>query len=436
MTAARDIPPIKDAVYGLTPADGNPSSRANLQFVLFYQTPDPIPAPQRTTLRQTYFQMLAHYPIFHGHLTRHPATGTASISVTPLSRATLAPSYTEHIVSRTVQDIAKAKYHWDAWPAQLLGVPVVRRGTHELPLAQCVVTWHPDGLGILFSVDHSVADGVGVDILLRQWASLARDGRLACPVDFDHEAVYRELEHVVPQEDHWFVRMVDEVDITCDEPAETAECSAILDSDPRTPRQVEEALRRNMHCFTMTPQQLHRLQAANGGGSAIRLAYALFWQRHMHALRAAPEEPTLINIIHSTRPLISHPHYIGNAVCPVYVRLPAHRLAALPLAQVAGEIGRHMHVHTKEAWVALLRMMQREESYIKFLKVFGNPGAKQMSLSNISRLGFFDTEFGFGPPMFVSVYPALVPGFATWLPLGADGGLRVLWNVEREVFER
>ncbi|KAJ2778530.1 hypothetical protein GGI15_004150 [Coemansia interrupta] len=439
MTVSRDIPHIADAVYQLTPADGNPSSRANLQFVLFYQTDKPIPPLQRTHLRQSYFQTLLHYPIFHGRLHRHPVSGhsdQASISVTPLSKATLAPSYTEHLVDQPVAEIAQAKYHWDAWPPELLSIPVIREQHHEVPLAQCVVTWHPDGMGVLFSVDHSVADGVGVDILLRQWAGMARDGEMGVPVDFDHAGMYAELDGVVAQEDHWFVRHVDGVQLPLAE-EQGAECSAILDSDPRTPRQVEQAMRRNVHCFTMTPAQLLRLQSDSAEPlPAIRLAYALFWQRYMHALQAAPCEPTLVNIIHSTRSLISRPHYIGNAVCPVYIRMPAQKLARQSVAEVAQEIGRHMHMQTKGAWAALLQMMQDPGRYRKFLTVFGNPQAKQMSLSNISRLRFFDADFGFGAPRFVSVYPALIPGFATWMPLGPEGGLRILWNIADQAFER
>ncbi|KAJ1718855.1 hypothetical protein LPJ53_006267, partial [Coemansia erecta] len=333
----------------------------------------------------------------------------------------------------------------------LLSIPVIRERLHEVPLAQCVVTWHPDGMGLLFSVDHSVADGVGVDILLRQWAGLARSGGLVLPVDFDHAEMYAELDGVAPQEDHWFVRHVDGVELPraaeTEAEAEAAEgskeCSAILDSDPRTPRQVEQAMRRNVHCFTMTPAQLQRLQSdCDGQLPAIRLAYALFWQRYMQALGASSssssssQEPTLVNIIHSTRNLINRPHYIGNAVCPVYIRLGAAELAGMSVAEVAGEIGRHMHMQTKGAWAALLQLMQDPGRYSKFLTVFGNPEAKQMSLSNISRLRFFDADFGFGAPRFVSVYPALIPGFATWMPLGPDGGLRILWNISDAAFER
>ncbi|KAJ1807926.1 hypothetical protein LPJ56_004819 [Coemansia sp. RSA 2599] len=320
------------------------------------------------------------------------------------------------------------------------------KSTEDLPLVQCVVTWHPDGVGILFSIDHSIADGVGVDILLNQWASMMRTGseEPELPVDYDHEAMYRGLGAAEDGERGWFIDMVDSVDL--DKTKDSAS-GAIVETDPRTPKQVEESLRRNVHMFEITPESLAQIKSdvsaddASSHLSAIRLAYALFWQRYMASLSAKPnghfdsKEVCLINVIHSTRSLINQPYYIGNAVCPLYVQLPVSQMQEMSLAAVAAEIGRHMHRQSKASWVSFLDLMQDPVRYAKFLTVFGNPDAKQLTVSNISRLSFFNADFGFGPPCFVTVYPALIPGFAVWLPLSGKGGIRIVWNVADDVFK-
>ncbi|KAJ2304251.1 hypothetical protein IWW55_002521 [Coemansia sp. RSA 2706] len=443
-----------NAVYELTPMDGNPSSRANLQFVLFYKTAGCQRNAASAQLRAAYYQALSHYPILYGRLERtaDERTGCASVQVVVAkeTRAECMPSYSEYAVSERISNIQAADYNWAAWPAQLLSICPVRRPAADSqkddPLVQCVVTWHADGLGLLISVDHSIADGVGIDILLNQWAGAARaaissaqdpDPKPELPVDFDHAALYAELRHEQPQAD-WFVRHVDSVDLA-QAPGETG---AIMDSDPRSPRDVELALRANVHALRVTPAALERLYAdtcpADAHVPVIRLAYALMWQRYTVAAAPAPsaDSQCFLNVIHSARHLVGRPHYIGNAVCPVYMQQTSAQLHAAATGQLAQTIGRRMHAVTAPQWLAALQMLQDPQAYAKFLTVFANPHARQLTVSNISRLRFFAADFGFGPPVHATVYPMLIPGFATWLPLGASGGLHILWSMPAQVAER
>ncbi|KAJ1876876.1 hypothetical protein LPJ57_004252 [Coemansia sp. RSA 486] len=433
-------------VYGLTPADGNPASRANLQFVLFFKAQILDQAKTSNQMRTAFYQAMSCYPIVYGKLERQKVpnqSDRAQIVVTEKTRKELAPSYRDHAVLQTVEEIQQAEYNWKSWPKELMSIDMLRsKGTEDRALVQCVVTWHPDGVGILFSIDHSVADGVGVDILLSQWSCMMRKqtDKPDIPVDFDHEAMYRGLGKVENEESNWFVDMVDSVDLSQQASSATG---AIVETDPRTPKQVEESLRQNVHMFEITPESLDRLQsdmvATGTHVSVIRLAYALLWQRYMVCLSNgtqadSPDHTCLINVIHSTRDMINQPYYIGNAVCPLYVQLPMSQIQKMSVTEVAEEIGQHMHKQTKSSWVSFLAMMQDPIRYTKFLTVFGNPEAKQLTVSNITRLSFFSIDFGFGLPSFVTVYPALIPGFAVWLPLSGKGGIRIVWNIADDVF--
>ncbi|KAJ2854573.1 hypothetical protein J3B02_002609 [Coemansia erecta] len=400
---------------------------------------------------------MSYYPIVYGRHKRQMVpnqSDKAHIVVTEKTRQELAPSYHNHIVTQTIEYIQSKKYNWNSWPKELMSIGILRDKSTEnhIPLVQCIVTWHPDGVGILFSIDHSVADGVGVEILLNQWAFIMQTGsdKLEIPVDFDHEAMYRALETAPDGENEdWFVDMVDSVDlnkINDSSSSSSRTTGAIVETDPRTPKQVEESLRQNVHVFQITPESLDRLQSdmiANNTDCrvpVIRLAYALFWQRYMMSLsgksskNSDSEDTCLINVIHSTRDLINQPYYIGNAVCPLYVQLPISKIQEMTVPAIAAEIGQHMHKQTKASWMSFLNLMQDPIRYAKFLTVFGNPDAKQLTVSNISRLSFFNVDFGFGPPCFVTVYPALIPGFAVWLPLSSKGGIRIVWNVADDVF--
>ncbi|KAJ2793369.1 hypothetical protein H4R20_006558 [Coemansia guatemalensis] len=145
---------------------------------------------------------------------------------------------------------------------------------------------------------------------------------------------------------------------------------------------------------------------------------------------AAESSPQcFLNVIHSARHLVDRPHYIGNTVCPVYMQQKAAEMQKMTVRQLAEQIGQQMHAVTRARWLGSMLMLQDAHRYRKFLTVFASPSAKQLTVSNISRLGFFDVDFGFGAPVHVTVYPALIPGFATWLPLGVSGGLHILWNM-------
>ncbi|KAJ2080830.1 hypothetical protein H4R24_002793 [Coemansia sp. RSA 988] len=460
MTVTAEPSSPSKSIYELTLLDGNLSSRANLQFVLFFQTSGGISHETSKKLRAAFFEALSRYPILYGRIERTADQNGKEKAHVVCEHGTAEHqiSYKEYMVNELVEDIQLANYNWATWPAPLLSICPIRRAANgmrsESPLVQCVITRHTDGMGILLSVDHSIVDGIGIEILLKQWAGIARNStsrnpqQPPLPVDFDHKSLYEKLRTETPEDD-WFVQHVDAVDLD----KAPKESGAILDSDPREPHQVEFAMRANVRGLRMTPESLKRLYQDSTSNSeagvdhpthvpVIRLAYALVWQRYMAALSAddnneqsqqdgeAVHSPQcFLNVIHSARHLVDRPHYIGNTVCPVYMQQKAPELQKMSVSQLAAQIGQHMHAVTRPRWLGSMLMLQDTRRYHKFLTVFASPSAKQLTVSNISRLGFFDVDFGFGPPAHVTVYPALIPGFATWLPLGVSGGLHILWNM-------
>ncbi|KAJ2621991.1 hypothetical protein H4R22_005214, partial [Coemansia sp. RSA 1290] len=212
MTEFISIP--QHGTFELTLVDGNPSSRANLQFVLFYETKGNLRTAKSTQLRKAFYQALSHYPILFGRLEyktdEHLGRDRVQVTLSEDSKADGKPSYTEFDVQETIGSIKQANYVWTSWPQQLLSIcPIRGATTKDKPLVQCIITWHSDGMGMLISVDHSVADGIGIDILLNQWAAVAcvnsdsaQSGTgLPLPVDFDHKSVYEELCKTKPQSD-------------------------------------------------------------------------------------------------------------------------------------------------------------------------------------------------------------------------------------------
>ncbi|KAJ2756789.1 hypothetical protein GGI19_000593 [Coemansia pectinata] len=442
MTVASTVP---NGVHELTVLDGNQSNRANLQFVFFYQTEDKgnIRQQMSVRMRMAFYEAMSHYPILYGELQRQDEA--VRIVVSDDSQNKLKPRYDEYNVTERVADIAAAQYNWALWPKELLSVCPVRPpygSTAELPLVHVVMTWHPDGMGFLVSIDHSVADGVGLGTLLNQWASIMREGQILLPVDADHAAVYQDLVSSVKElQGGWFYDYVDslpEVVPTAVVGKELDENTAISDMDPRAPQQVEMALRQNTHAMRVTPEAMQRLlDDSPQPASAIRLAYALMWQRYIAAMSTSansPEQMCLVNVIHSSRHLVDRPCYIGNAVCPVYSQLALDDLLASPISAVANDIGQNMHAVTGSQWLAFAQMINDPVRQAKFYTVFANPSALQLTISNVSRVPYFGVDFGFGAPSHITLYPMVIPGFAVWLPLSSEGGLHILWNLPEHVF--
>ncbi|KAJ2490167.1 hypothetical protein IWW37_003353 [Coemansia sp. RSA 2050] len=445
MTVASTVP---NCIHELTILDGNPSNRTNLQFVFFYlANGSNMRQEMSVRMRAAFFKAMSHYPILYGELQWQKQA--VRIVVSDDSQVSLKPRYDEYDATERVADIAAANYNWSQWPKELLSVCPVRHpygSAPELPLVHVVVTWHPDGMGFLVSIDHSVADGVGLGTLLNQWASIVREGRILLPVDSDHGAVYQELVSSVsePQGD-WLVDYVDSLPEVPPAVAgkELEDSVAISHTNPRAPRQIELALRQNAHAMRVTPEAMQRLlDDSPQPASAIRLAYALMWQRYIAAMSTAAmstaadslDQLCLINVIHSSRHLVGRPHYIGNAVCPVYSQSTLDRLLASPVGAIAADIGQNMHAVTGSQWLAFTQMINDPARQAKFYTIFANPDALQLTISNVSRVPYFGVDFGFGAPSHVTLYPMVIPGFAVWLPLGPEGGLHIVWNVPEPIF--
>ncbi|KAJ1821849.1 hypothetical protein LPJ60_002365 [Coemansia sp. RSA 2675] len=439
MTVASAVP---NHVHELTILDGNPSNRSNLQFVFFYLTNNSdMRQKMSVRVRAAFFEAMSRYPILYGELQRQKQA--VRIVVSDASQISLKPRYDEHDATVRVADIAAANYNWSLWPKELLSVCPVRPpygSAPELPLVHVVVTWHPDGMGFLVSIDHSVADGVGLGTLLNQWASSMREGRILLPVDSDHATVYQELVSSVKEpQGGWLIDYVDSLPEVPPAVGKDLEDSvAISHTNPRAPQQIELALRQNAHAMRVTPEAMQRLlDDSPQPASAIRLVYALMWQRYIAAMSTADSSPSqmcLINVIHSSRHLVDRPHYIGNAVCPVYSQSTLDKLMASPLSAIATDIGQNMHAVTGSHWLAFTQMINDPVRQAKFYTIFANPSALQLSISNVSRVPFFGVDFGFGAPSHVTLYPMVIPGFAVWLPLGPKGGLHVLWNLPEHIF--
>ncbi|KAJ2032073.1 hypothetical protein GGI08_009310, partial [Coemansia sp. S2] len=339
MTVASTVP---NGIHELTVLDGNQSSRANLQLVFFYQTKNGNLRQQMSMrMRMAFYEAMSHYPIVYGKLQRQEQA--VRVVVSDDSQDKLKPRYDEYDVTERVADIAAAHYNWALWPKELLSVCPVRPpygSTAELPLMHVVMTWHPDGLGFLVSIDHSVVDGIGLGTIVNQWASIVRKGRILLPVDADHATVYQELVGSVKEpQGGWFYDYVDSLPEV--EPAAIAgkkldDNTAISDMDLRAPQQVELALRQNTHAMRMTPEAMKKLlDDSPQPASAIRLAYALLWQRYIAAMATSAnsrDQMCLINVIHSSRHLVDRPCYVGNAVCPVYSQRALDDLLKSPIS--------------------------------------------------------------------------------------------------------
>ncbi|KAJ1992342.1 hypothetical protein GGI25_002870 [Coemansia spiralis] len=412
-------------VYKLTPLDGNPVSRANLQFVFFYALPHERHTEISRELRASFYQTMRHYPILYGRLDKNE-NGYFCLVNQEYAQTKGLPRYEEHQVGTTLEEIRKSNYNWAVWPQELFSVPVSR--TEDVPLVQCVVTWHADGFGVLFSVDHTIADGIGIDILVNQWAGTVR-GQPLKPADYNHESFYRGLE--TEMQNDWFIDYVQSL-----ETAGPVEGFVEGKCDPSV---IEPALMANVHSMRITVEALERLRQDNMEDtledrvSVIRLAYALMWQRYMAAKQQ--KSSSFLNVIHSGRHLVSRPNYIGNAVCPTYMSMPFEELMS-SFADVGRVIGKHMHQVKAPQWLAFSHKMLDSEWFAKFITVFANPTASQLTVSNISRLNFYHADFGFGPPAYTTLYPVLIPGFSTWMPLGPDGGIHILWNIPTNIFNR
>ncbi|KAJ2041796.1 hypothetical protein IW146_002589 [Coemansia sp. RSA 922] len=439
---------LSDGVFELCTLESSKGTYKIIQYSLLYRfthqnytnSVSPFSAIQRA-----FERLIELYPILRGYRVQLPDRNIIATS----DHSKPGPLF--EIIDAcqmTADEFEKVKFHRDQWPAKVDSALKSRTADIGQLIAGTVVRF-ADGYLAALSVSHIVADGVAVYLLLRQWASLAQ--RLAAdgdnspmpelPIDFDHPAFWHKLS-AHPHDAHPFVEYINSQDF-----GSMSALQAKLSTWYAT-GSLSGGDTLAMRLLHVSPAAIEAItkeyNALSDGRPALhgaQILYALLWQRYVATVIETQTEsdmaytlPLFLTMMCSLRQVTPAPDYIGNAVGSVLVPCDTKDVLAMPIIDLARLVKTHLRQITPGSTV----------HYIN--EAFGGDGSffaknvyvctrveSRLTISNMSRLAYFDIDFGHGKPIALLAGTLPTEGMTFWLP-SADGGIDMYYGLKDDIY--
>ncbi|KAJ2357716.1 hypothetical protein GGF43_001291 [Coemansia sp. RSA 2618] len=438
-----------DVVFELCPIEGSQGTFKILQYSLLYSDGRASAAsakPDSQWLVQAFDKLIEHYPITLGHRVQQPDRNTVVVSQDDRNKQRVY-QHTEDAL--TVAAFDQIKYRRDMWPPALSQVLSERTADIEC-LISAVIVRLCDGYLITLSVSHIVADVAGVAVLLQQWSSIAEQlllgkpsdgGKVVpkLPVDFGHPKFWEKLK-AHPPDSHPYVDHILGQDFE-----NINEFQAKIATFYKTGTLEDDGLlaMRVLHVSAANIAKIAEQFNANSEYRplhGVQIMYALLWQRYVvAALDVRPtapsnDAPIFLNLLHNARGLVSSPDYVGNGVTAAYVLSTVTEITQLSVIELARKIKPYVNSVTPGAAVHLIEAICDTKSMFA-VKAYcaGSTAASLMSISNASRMPFYDIDFGLGKPAAVLNGTRPTEGMAFWLPC-KDGGVDINFGLKNDIY--
>ncbi|KAJ2673474.1 hypothetical protein IWW42_002197 [Coemansia sp. RSA 1085] len=301
---------------------------------------------------------------------------------------------------------------------------------------------------VALSVSHVITDAAGVVILLQQWSSLAlqlpKDNSDASknlqpnfPVDFDHMKFWRNLKQY-PSAAHPFAQYVNKQEI-----GSVDEVNATLANFYKNGSIGKGELETYMLCVSAS--NIARISAQFNSFDkrplhGVQILYALIWQRFLAAvIQNNPvdlNEPAHLNFLHNIRSLVSSPYYVGNGVSTACIVSTIDKVISMQTIDLAYKIKMHLNSLTPGAVVHLAEsVIDPKNMFMQKAVCISSKAASILSLSNASKMPFYDIDFGLGRPETVLCSTLPTENMLSWLP-SEDGGVVINAGIRKDLYLR
>ncbi|KAJ2075400.1 hypothetical protein GGH13_000634 [Coemansia sp. S155-1] len=439
---------LSDGVFELCTLESSKGTYKIIQYSLLYRfthqnytnSVSPFSAIQRA-----FERLIELYPILRGYRVQLPDRNIIATS----DHSKSGPLF--EIIDAcqmTADEFEKVKFHRDQWPAKVDSALKSRTADIGQLIAGTVVRF-ADGYLAALSVSHIVADGVAVYLLLRQWASLAQ--RLAAdgdnspmpelPIDFDHPAFWHKLS-AHPHDAHPFVEYINSQDFGSMSALQAKlsiwyATGSLSGGDTLAMRLLHvsptaiEAIAKEYNALSDGRPALHGAQ----------ILYALLWQRYVATVIETQTEsdmaytlPLFLTMMCSLRQVTPAPDYIGNAVGSVLVPCDTKDVLAMPIIDLARLVKTHLRQITPGSTVHYINEAFGGDGSFFAKSVYVSTRVEsRLTISNMSRLAYFDIDFGHGKPIALLAGTLPTEGMTFWLP-SADGGIDMYYGLKDDIY--
>ncbi|KAJ1958596.1 hypothetical protein EC988_000211 [Linderina pennispora] len=168
---------VQSQVYELSTLDAFPSY-INLQYVFFYRnTNNTKDFMDANILQRAFYKTLEQFPILVGHYRQRSDRGLSIV----VDKDNLNMPYYRDSTDDTVhyEDMKTRKFHRDAWPKNLMTAHVMAlpvKGTKQLRLSHVNIVRLKDnsGVALYLALNHGVVDGSSYFQFAHRWAAVAQ----------------------------------------------------------------------------------------------------------------------------------------------------------------------------------------------------------------------------------------------------------------------
>ncbi|KAJ1965918.1 hypothetical protein GGI12_000439 [Dipsacomyces acuminosporus] len=442
----------RPTVFELSPTEQLQAIYKVIQLILLFKDPTASqnlgPATNNATsvelLKASFDKLIGFYPILQGHIEPSSLDGTKAVQVNEGDlKKQLFTTYSEK--GLTVEEFQKVQYRRELWPRTIESILSDAAMPNTNRLVQATVIQFKNGCLVSLSVNHILVDVVGALILLEQWASLAKQGELKRRVDFDYMGYWNKLTSPPAPDKHPYSELTSAVS---EVQARLAKDMVAMALQTHT---IPEEGKEPTACILHVPKdKLDQLSLDFNKDSldkkpihGVQLLYALLWQRYVetaHVVYKTPEmganEQMFFAMIHNTRGLIHGcADYIGNSVAPKPVTVGSAAFRTMPTIELARHIKSQINTITHGAAADFAKEIARPDGdlFARTMVLLQKPELR-FNVSNVSRLPFFEIDFGNGTPEAVLWGNLATAHTSIWMPL-RDGGIDVYLGLDEPMFE-
>ncbi|KAJ1958811.1 hypothetical protein GGI12_004651 [Dipsacomyces acuminosporus] len=383
-------------------------------------------------------KLIEFYPLLQGHIDPLLSDGVKTVQISEEDKEK--QLFTSIIEDRlSVEEFLEIKYRRELWPVSIEKHLSEEAKPDLNKLALATVVRFKNGYLISLAINHILSDSAGVSILLQQWGSLSRDGRLVREVDFGYERYWSRLMSVDTPDAHPLHEHTKRIDDDQVEAAKdmlvmllqnhtTSEAGKVTPCILHVPKEKLDQLALDFNKDCLDGKPMH----------GIQILYTLLWQRYVAAIRLAYKLPQMeademvyLNILHNTRKLVGGcDDYIGNSVTPKLVAISSKEFSEMPTIRLARYVKSHINTITPGAAADYSKELSRPDyDLLVRTMILLQRSECRYQISNLSRFPFFDIDFGNGTPEAMLWGNKYVLSNSIWLPL-KDGGVDIYLGLE------
>ncbi|KAJ2707088.1 hypothetical protein FB645_001064 [Coemansia sp. IMI 203386] len=438
-------------VYEFCPADNAIFPRCMIHY--YYRNADNIPDfMDFATLKSTFHHTLSVcLPMTLGSQVHMETPPFGKLTITVDGTSPRLPPVTKHVDTvHTVAEMAARGFVIASQPSVLAEAPLMLNPLEGDPLVTLDVVYMADGVGLLLAFSHAIVDLPGFQKFVDQWSCLNRSlvskqrtiGYLPQQLDTDRMRFWNAVLKYPEPETSDIEQHLDMLVAAADK-NNTVEClsSATKENNDEQIQQVCPEIPSDYGVYRIEVplaaiDELTQLKAQICPEVTVpNLIAATLW-RCLSLTHPSSSYTYFANSL-SIRNNTEFTHFCGNTATIKYTYQKTATIISQNIFQTSQQIQRSARSFGVGEFARIIKGYvtsgsKYSSNLTRFVETHRVP---RLIVTNVSRIPFYETDFGYGTPIKL-FFPATVPpGLCAFTPLSKEGGIDILIRTTENAIE-